>query len=489
MRAAACVLTWSSLLAAASGLSVQEALVRFFLNIPTKELRDFPGCGAVGIASKAQVNRIQHGAGPVRQNRNRGKDERKEERNHYDYDYNYDYYYYYYDYDYTPGNQECSTDYGYQCTYGEGDCSSDFECRSPYVCGDQNCRQEFSPYANNFTSCCTISQNTETGNETPASSGGAHSINSINYPELYNTNEETKWTVKSTSGYIQMTVHDMKLEASIGTATGNGSSCVYDWLKIEFGSIEKPLLCGAPSVPFAYTFTGSETLTITFRSDYSVTNDGFRISFSCESPSDEVGACVVTDPEVTTIEDNSGSGSGPVSGPEIEEEELTSPNYPQNYDNDLEQVEVLTADSGEQIQIDFIDFRLEGDEGCSYDYVTITEEVQGAIETILEKTCGPRQQNTTFCKIYSKTEEVTVTFKSDEIVTDRGFKLKWRKISSEDVPTEAATGCTNIGDSVIEAGGNCNGLDTDFDCCTNQAPCGYGQGDCDTDSECAGNLR
>ena len=481
MRAAGRLLTWTSLLTAAAGLSVQEALLRFFLNIPTKELRDFPGCGTVGRASKAQVNRIQHGAG---QHRNREKDVRNEERNHYDYDY-YDYYYNY-DYDYIPGNQGCSADYGYQCSYGEGHCSSNYECSSPYVCGSQNCRQEFSPYANNFTNCCTISQNQpETGNETPGSSAGSDLITSINYPKNYTTNEETKWTVVSTSGHLLMTVHDMKLEASIGTATGTGTGCVYDWLKIEFGSIVKPLLCGEPRVPFQYTFTGNETLTITFRSDYSVTNYGFKISFSCESPTDGDGTCAVTGPEVTAIGDNSGSESAPVSGPVIEEEELTSPNYPQNYDNDLEEVKNLTADSGERIQIGFIDFQLEGGPGCPYDYVTITEEFQGATETVLEKTCGPRQQNTTFCKIYSKTEEVTVTFKSDDIVTDRGFKLKWAKISSEDVPTEdVPDGCTNIANSET-----CTGLDTDFDCCTNQAPCGYGQGDCDTDSECAGNLR
>jgi len=29
---------------------------------------------------------------------------------------------------------------------------------------------------------------------------------------------------------------------------------------------------------------------------------------------------------------------------------------------------------------------------------------------------------------------------------------------------------------------------TDFDCCTKEHPCGVGGGDCDTDSECAGDL-
>ena len=29
---------------------------------------------------------------------------------------------------------------------------------------------------------------------------------------------------------------------------------------------------------------------------------------------------------------------------------------------------------------------------------------------------------------------------------------------------------------------------TDFDCCTKEHPCGVGGGDCDNDSECAGDL-
>ena len=39
------------------------------------------------------------------------------------------------------------------------------------------------------------------------------------------------------------------------------------------------------------------------------------------------------------------------------------------------------------------------------------------------------------------------------------------------------------------AGKNCiANISTDFDCCTTEHPCGVGGGDCDIDSECAGDL-
>ena len=34
----------------------------------------------------------------------------------------------------------------------------------------------------------------------------------------------------------------------------------------------------------------------------------------------------------------------------------------------------------------------------------------------------------------------------------------------------------------------CNPADTDWDCCNSYNPCGHGEGDCDSDNDCAGNL-
>ena len=35
----------------------------------------------------------------------------------------------------------------------------------------------------------------------------------------------------------------------------------------------------------------------------------------------------------------------------------------------------------------------------------------------------------------------------------------------------------------------CDASKNDGNCCTSSNPCGAGEGDCDTDSDCAGNLK
>ena len=41
--------------------------------------------------------------------------------------------------------------------------------------------------------------------------------------------------------------------------------------------------------------------------------------------------------------------------------------------------------------------------------------------------------------------------------------------------------------SLVDA--ECNGVPaTGWDCCSSKHPCGYGEGDCDTDEECKDNL-
>ena len=81
---------------------------------------------------------------------------------------------------------------------------------------------------------------------------------------------------------------------------------------------------------------------------------------------------------------------------------------------------------------------------------------------------------------------VTVRFHTDESDTDKGFKYSWYTggDGGEEPPTNTA----------VEPEANtrfCGGTISDMDCCTTalDGKCGYGQGDCDADDQCADDLR
>ena len=81
---------------------------------------------------------------------------------------------------------------------------------------------------------------------------------------------------------------------------------------------------------------------------------------------------------------------------------------------------------------------------------------------------------------------VTVRFHTDESDTDKGFKYSWwRVVDGEEEPTANTTIRPKANERF------CGGTIADMDCCK-AAPdgkCGYGQGDCDADEQCAGDLR
>ena len=79
-----------------------------------------------------------------------------------------------------------------------------------------------------------------------------------------------------------------------------------------------------------------------------------------------------------------------------------------------------------------------------------------------------------------------VTFHTDSSDTDKGFKFSW--YTGDKGGSEAAITTTPKPEYNDKF---CGGTLTEMDCCGADLDrqCGYGQGDCDADEQCAGGLR
>jgi hypothetical protein len=299
-------------------------------------------------------------------------------------------------------------------------------------------------------------------------SGSAQQIVSSDYPAQYPLNTTLKWLVKSNQE-IQLTFLFIDLEPS--------GECIYDFIEVEVKGNFYPRLCGMPSVPIVQIFYGGE-IEITFHSDESETGSGFLASLDCGSLACQIAPTTINTMEsttpTTTMMPTPPIATIPASSTQLKT--CTSENYPEPYNNNTDTTcSATAADPNSLIQIVFDNFNIEPVANCLYDYVNITEEVNGMTESILENTCG-------FAKPadrISQTPSISVNFHSDESETYGGFKLTLYEVpSTATVPPPAATS------SIFCAGGL-----NDLDCCTTSYPCDYGQGDCDNDSQCAGSLR
>ena len=109
---------------------------------------------------------------------------------------------------------------------------------------------------------------------------------------------------------------------------------------------------------------------------------------------------------------------------------ITSPNYPDNYPNDqnnVTEMSVVDVDGGDLIEITFTDFSLEDSRGCVYDYVRI---VDGNGEELLPRTCGDHKDLSE--PILSKTKTAFLTFVSDHSEVRSGFRAEWRAVEVAD---------------------------------------------------------
>ena len=115
----------------------------------------------------------------------------------------------------------------------------------------------------------------------------------------------------------------------------------------------------------------------------------------------------------------------------------------------------MQAPAGKRIQLTFTSFHLEAKSGCRYDHLEVS------YGTFSKKFCGTRISS----PFVSTGTTITVKMHTDAYVTRTGFRAEWTVL-----------------------GERCNPANSDWTCCTATNKCDVGQGDCDSDSDCSGNL-
>uniref|UniRef100_A0A3Q3D305 CUB domain containing protein 2 n=1 Tax=Hippocampus comes TaxID=109280 RepID=A0A3Q3D305_HIPCM len=165
-------------------------------------------------------------------------------------------------------------------------------------------------------------------------------ISSPNFPGLYPYNIHCSWLIVVPEGSsVLLTFHHFELEYH--------ASCAYDHVKIYNGVAgdEGNLLgtfCGDAAPP---AFTSSwNVMSVIFRSDRHVAHRGFSLSYR---------------------KDMCGGVLTGLSGV------ISSPGYPAEYSNDADCTWLIHVSNSSAVTLLFLDFQMENNEGCHFDYVAL----------------------------------------------------------------------------------------------------------------------
>ncbi|XP_056465734.1 deleted in malignant brain tumors 1 protein [Gadus chalcogrammus] len=315
---------------------------------------------------------------------------------------------------YNCGNHlgRCSCDYS--CQYN-GNCCFDYYSQCPYT--------TITPDVTTVNNCGGWLYSTE------------GYITSPNYPQQYPNNMDCVWVISPGSEVIELEFLHVELE---------GSDCRYDGIQVYDGpSINQRQLgrlCGNQRSTFHST---GKNLTVRFTTDGSQTYQGFRAEYrvvaqdscryncgnhlgscSCDYTCQYNGNCcfdyysqcpyTTIAPDVTTV-NNCGGWLYSTEG------YITSPNYPQQYPNNMDCVWVISPGS-EVIELEFLHVELEGSD-CRYDGIQVYDG-PSINQRQLGRLCG--NQRSTF---HSTGKNLTVRFTTDFSQTYQGFRAEYRVVA------------------------------------------------------------
>ncbi|XP_014649262.1 PREDICTED: CUB domain-containing protein 2 [Ceratotherium simum simum] len=222
-------------------------------------------------------------------------------------------------------------------------------------------------------------------------------FSSPNFPRLYPYNTECSWLIVVAEGSsVLLTFHAFDLEYH--------DTCGFDFLEIYNGaSGDKGNLLGrfcgqVPPPPFTSSW---HVMSVVFHSDKHVASRGFSAGYQ---------------------KDMCGGVLTGLSGV------LTSPEYPNNYPNNVECRWVIRAAGHATVKLVFVDFQVEGNEECTYDYVAVLGEPGPARG---HHYCGSARPPT----LVSLGHELQVVFKSDFNIGGRGFKAYYFSGECQEVYT------------------------------------------------------
>ncbi|XP_027132680.1 cubilin, partial [Larimichthys crocea] len=224
-------------------------------------------------------------------------------------------------------------------------------------------------------------------------------LSSPYYPHNYLPDLSCSWHVMVTPGFrISVTFQSPFQIQGYGTGCSSG-----DFLELRNGpdGSSPPLggrLCG--STPPSVLQTTDNHLFILFTSDATNEASGFKLTF--EAHSQACGGFI-------GLDDNNPPGY------------ITSPNYPQNYPQNIDCIWVISVPNGEAVQIDFEDeFYIEPADSCVHDYLELRD---GSTSNagLISLLCGNTRPSTQ----HSTSSSMLLRFRTDNSVTHKGFKAKY----------------------------------------------------------------
>ncbi|XP_067220297.1 CUB domain-containing protein 2 [Chanodichthys erythropterus] len=216
-----------------------------------------------------------------------------------------------------------------------------------------------------------------------ASSGN---VSSPNFPGLYPYNTECTWLIVVSEGSsVLLTFHHFELEYH--------TDCAYDYIKIYNGISEDEgnllgKFCGDVSPP---QFSSSwNVMSIIFHSDRHVARKGFSVGYR---------------------KDMCGGVLTGLSGV------ISSPGHPQDYTNNADCSWTVHVSNQSVVSLVFLDFQLENNEGCNFDYVALFDG-----PTVKHRHLGNYCGNERPPNTVTTSNQLLVVFKSDFNIGGRGFK-------------------------------------------------------------------
>uniref|UniRef100_A0A3Q2TAZ9 Cubilin n=1 Tax=Fundulus heteroclitus TaxID=8078 RepID=A0A3Q2TAZ9_FUNHE len=224
-------------------------------------------------------------------------------------------------------------------------------------------------------------------------------LSSPHYPQNYLPGLNCSWHVMVTPGFRVSVSFQSPFQIQ-----GYGSGCSSgDYLELRNGPDgSSPLLgeriCG--SSPPSLIQTTDNHLYIHFVSDASNEASGFKLIF--EAHSQACGGFIML-----TEYDPPGY--------------ITSPNYPQNYPQNMDCIWLITVPNGEAVQIDFEEeFYIEPTSSCSFDFLELRDG-SSFNSDLISRLCGSTRPSTQ----HSKGSSMLLRFRTDSSVTHKGFKAKY----------------------------------------------------------------
>ena len=101
---------------------------------------------------------------------------------------------------------------------------------------------------------------------------------------------------------------------------------------------------------------------------------------------------------------------------------ITSPNYPANYPDNLEQTHMIQVEEGLILLLEFTAFNIQYDSICLNDHLTITD---GDGTTLMGSRCGSNPPNT----FTSRSNTVNLVFSTNWAATWTGWSLSWSAVA------------------------------------------------------------